>query len=114
MKRFYSVVVLLGGVSLMSPVMAADDYDNGDYAAAPRMRAMPQTTHTVTAPKPLAKQDDYDNGDYAAAPRARPAPQVKKQSAAPQPDNNKLATAAPTPVAKKSPQATQRYIEAFE
>jgi hypothetical protein len=108
------VVVLLGGVSLMGPVMAADDYDNGDYAAAPRMRAMPQATQTKNTPKPVVNQDDYDNGDYAAAPRVRPTAQVKKASTAPRPDANKLATAAPTPVAKKSTQATHRYIEAFE
>jgi len=114
MKRFMNLTVLLAGVSLMSPVLAADDTDDGDYAAAPRIHAMPQTTHKSNAQKQLANQDDYDNGDYAAAPRVRPATQVKKQSTAPKPDANKLATAAPTPVAKTSTQATRRYIEAFE
>ena len=83
MKRLFSVAMLVGGISLMNPAMAADDYDDGDYAAAPRAHAMPQPKQKASEPAPVAVVDDYDNGDYAAAPRVRAVPKAKPQASAP-------------------------------
>ena len=113
MKRLFSVAMLVGGISLMNPALAADDYDDGDYAAAPRAHTMPQPKQTVSKPEPVAVVDDYDNGDYAAAPRVRTVPKAKPQAtAAPKPDANKVASIAPVPV--KAKKAKRQYIEAFE
>ena len=113
MKKFICLTMLLAGASLMSPVMAEDDYDNGDYAAAPRAHAFSQAKQEVSKPAPVqVVDDDYDNGDYAAAPRAHKAPKAKPQAKAPKADANKVASAAPTSV--KSRPIKSRLIDPFE
>ena len=112
MKRLFSVAMLVGGISLMNPALAADDYDDGDYAAAPPAHATPQPKKKASEPAPVTVVDDYDNGDYAAAPRVSAVPKAKPQASAPKPDANKVASIAPVP-AKAKP-AKHRYIEAFE
>ena len=112
MKKLFSVAMLVGGISLMNPAMAADDYDDGDYAAAPIAHAKPQVKQKASKPAPVAVVDDYDDGDYAAAPRVRAVPKAKPQASAPKHDANKVASIAPVPV--KAKQAKRRYIEAFE
>ena len=112
MKRLFSMVMLVGGFSLMNPVMAGDDYGDGDYAAAPRAHALSPAKQTASKPEPVADVDDYDNGDYASAPRARAVPKAKPQAQAPKLDTNKVASIAPVSV--KSKPAKRQYIEAFE
>ena len=112
MNKLFSVAMLVGGISLMNPALAADDYDDGDYAAAPRAHAMSQPKQKASEPAPVAVVDDYDDGDYAAAPRVRAVPKAKPQASAPKRDANKVASIAPVPV--KAKKAKRQYIEAFE
>lgn len=82
MVSFSKVFLMFGSICLVSPVMAAeveDDYDDGDYSAAPVVykynapKKPKQVAKKVVKPaaKPAvvaAEVDDDDDGDYSAAP----------------------------------------------
>lgn len=88
MVNVTKMFLLLGSLCLCGPVMADDDYDDGDYSAAPAVykKAAATQNHSqskasfaeiLKASKDIAEDiNDLDDGYYSAAPVA-----VKTQAA---------------------------------